>query len=374
MSERKTEMTDNLSKNGVISCPLPILFVIILYVPSLLFADITYLIDNHGKWGPWSITDPTSLHNLQSEFGWRKKDVDAFAKKMKAIADVIRQADADPKGVDRKITGGIEFIYPYKVREMKQKPYLPVEGYFFINAFSHFISHRGVTLVSKEGPGMMVYVNHLTVGSRKVIDPKFDDGWGIYLEPGTMGEFQGFPVYDTGIIVIKKSAKRLWTPVGKERFIKALIRKTEWEFARNKWKSLEEKGRFLREKLNSLSLSELAAPVYYNKRCGEIADEISCIVDADAPGARMLVTPNYDFFDPDLSRSDIQIIAIRDFADYEKRLKEAAVEREKDERRGKKPRPVDIAVQRQAELIRAVDWNKIADMFMINSDIQSDKK
>jgi hypothetical protein len=137
---------------------LLLLIVFNLCISSFALAgDFEPLPDYPGKWKPWSLTNHTAGYNL-TDFGWNKKEVDILSKKLKTLADVIKQADTAPKGVDRRVTGGIKYGHPYKFVEMKQKPYLPATGYLIINAFDYFRwSHwpKGRIEIDAEGPGCL---------------------------------------------------------------------------------------------------------------------------------------------------------------------------------------------------------------------------
>ncbi len=457
MAEKQAEKEKGKRKiemNGKFKKGLLFLIIFMACLPAFVFADIVYLPDNPGKW-TWSMTNHLGNGN---DYGWSKKDVDDLSKKLKAVADVIKQVDTAPKGVGRKIGGGIKFGYSYKLLEMKKKPYLPVTGYILTNVLRHFFE-PGKPLESVTCPPMPIYVNWLEgvypyickLMQTRAISPwknqlnyKYDDGWGIFFEPKKIGEFQGFPMYKPDTIVITRNPKPLWLPVSQERFIKALIREaealeedskkniewrkkedekrcrelndqkeTERHYSQLKainpagaeiykktiedaaercerdmqenWRAHEERMkkhesetreravkenkpkilmllgverlRMLKEELDSLSPSERAAPAYYSEElsCDSEVKAVSCLVDTDAPGARMLVSPNPGFFDSTLPKSAIQVIILRRFVGYEQSIKEA-------QERSRQP---DLATQKQVELIRAVDWNKIADMFMI---------
>ena len=87
-------------------------------------------------------------------------------------------------------------------------------------------------------------------------------------------------------------------------------------------RSNEEKCiRYLEDKLARLSPAERAAPAYIslsvsNRKQPSPDSGCSCIVDADFPDARRLVTENPDYYDQTLPPSAIQLILV-DFSNFE---------------------------------------------------------
>jgi hypothetical protein len=87
-------------------------------------------------------------------------------------------------------------------------------------------------------------------------------------------------------------------------------------------RSNEEKCiRYLEDKLARLSPAERAAPAYIslnvsNRKQSSLDSGCSCIVDADFPDARRLVTENPDYYDQALPPSAIQLILV-DFSNFE---------------------------------------------------------
>jgi hypothetical protein len=365
-------------------------FLLLLHTSSYLSAEVIDLPDSPGKWRIRSIEFFEG--DRLADYGWSKKEVDTLSIQMAKMADTIRRAEANPMGADRSLAGRIEYSYEPEFARLKDKLYLPVSGYFILNAFTHY-SHQGKTKVSSEGPGVMIYINgpfmlgDLRMGAGKS-DSKNGKEEGVYLEAKKTGEVRGFPVYNN-MLVITRNRNPMWIPVNRERVLRVLIRDAERMDAeskkareglpvsrieamnseireraakRNNPRILEaipgERARMLKEELESLSASDRESIAYYSDRLNcydyDRVTTSSCLVSADTLGARRLVIPNPDFYDTSLPKSSIQLIKIRDFADFEQEIEEA---------RSRK-RPVHWGRQKQVEFVHKVEWRKIADMFL----------
>lgn len=252
-------------------------------------------------------------------------------------------------------------------------------------------------------------------------------GDGILLEPVKTGEIQGFPIYDD-LIFISRNKKPLWVPVSREMVIKALIRQweekdaeynksmarvaeddKEWEREavkmikdgtmnpkdREKYRQIREKARqdreqsyaqarnrsrelfakdndpwlltnipgeavkMLKKELESLSASERQMDAYFggfDPKGHDVCNSrtISCLVDPETPGAKKLVTQNPVFYDKTLPKSAIQLIVIREYSGFVKELNGASARTNGD----------PFVKQRQVEIIRSIDWNKMAETYM----------
>lgn len=399
-------------------------FIILLLINSSALAQITLLPESPGKWQSYSLVDHTK--GIATP-GWNKKEIKNFSANLKSLAEKIKTGDPKPIGVDRKVSGGVKDGYPAFANERNPKIYSPVSGYLIVNAFNHFQISSGAKKVSAEGPRFMIYINWLGAvypdagklmyspaiepwGEK--LDYKFDEGEGIFYEPQKIGEFQGFPVYNTNAIAVAKSKEPLWIPVSRERFLKALIKEAEadvqelkerderlarddektyqelksidpvraeevkkilaegaeWnkkqikdaeaktrELAETKnWKLLasipEERVRLLKEELESLPPAERSLQAYF-KMGIENSETLSGLVPGGTEDANPLAALNPNFFDSSLPKNKIQLIIIQDYKYFE---------REVNEDRG------SLAMAKQLELIRAIDWDDIADELFTN--------
>lgn len=225
-----------------------------LFVSSLffvlqieLFCQVEYLPESPGKWKPWEIMNH---EEGLTKIGWTKKEQNSFSSILKNLSEKIKLADVFPKGVDRRISGGIKVGYPAYTKERNPYLFSPVSGYLLVNAFGHYRNNNtGKVVVSTEGPGFDIYLNWLaavfpeegklmsappiTIWGKR-LGNNFDEGEGIFYEPQQTGKFQGFPIYGKFAIVITKNLKPLWAPVSRERFLKAIIKEAEFHLKESK--------------------------------------------------------------------------------------------------------------------------------------------
>lgn len=368
--------------------PGVLLYLLMSFAAPSLHAEV--LPDSPGKW-TFNAIDFFEGDRL-SGFGWDQKDVATLRGQMRSMVETIRDEEAHPMGVDRRLSGRVEFAYHPRFARVKDKPYLPVSGYFILNAFEHYSRRDGGVDVSGEGPTIMIYLNGpIGLGDRFPIVEALDDAdpaeAGVYLEPEKKGEVQGFPIYN-GLIVMTRSQKPLWVPVSRERVLRAMIREAEQSEAEEQkviakappqqrermlqyrsemreglarkgparlWVLPGERARMLKEELESLG-AKGDEDAYVNRQECLVPERktASCLVEAGTTGATRLVIPNPDFYDRTLPKSAIQRIAIRDYFAYKKEV----------ERELSRNRSPNFAKKKQVEFIESIDWKKFATAFV----------
>jgi hypothetical protein len=150
----------------------------------------------------------------------------------------------------------------------------------------------------------------------------------MYWDVPQIGEKQGFPYYEPGIVVITKNLRPIFLPVARERALHFMIAKNrkDGEEMATQAKALPGKSgerqakvaeRFracvdnMEKELATLSPAELAAPAYLAR--GRIpghdalCDPFSSSAD---PDARRIIAENPDFYDKSLPASAIQVVFV----------------------------------------------------------------
>lgn len=374
--------------------------VILLMLILLLFPVPSVqaeLWDHPGRWQPEGrITD----HQIHKRKLWNSQDIRDFTANLRTIRDLFVAADPSPLGVDRKISLALD-SEPLYTGEKGSRSYYPVSGYLLVNALSHFYNQKtGKVQVTIEGPIVQLSANTLGLYGKchaSELRLKTKDGTEIYCEPLKVAELQGFPLYDTDVVVMTRSQRPLWLDVTRGEYLLAMIHmlleKSE-ELARDTDRRCREftDSRTIEENYGQLKAINPTAAESYRKavkegaqRCfrqvqaelpfappamldqvyGEFTalspDEsrstawifdgasendslsLSKLVPEEYPGARRLVRPNPGFFDTRQKKGAVQVLMLQ-------RVNMLLPGNSK-----------NMADQRQVELINRIDWGKLLD-------------
>jgi len=184
------------------------------------------LVDEPGTWLPWTCggLSPSDLKLL----GYGASEAAAFQARLKQIADVFRGSPVwnPPRGVNPSLTGslfGPSAYFPYAKRRKGQ----PVAGTIMMGSFEHYEvirttggQERRERYVGDETSHIMIDVNWLP-GGVGVNMLKDEDG-EFSKEPVRTADIGGFPTYGN-LLIITTNGRPIWTPVSRERFLKAWI-------------------------------------------------------------------------------------------------------------------------------------------------------
>ncbi|MFA5911631.1 MAG: hypothetical protein WC815_22870 [Vicinamibacterales bacterium] len=186
------------------------------------------LANEPGTWRPWTCNglSPSDLKIL----GFTLADTNAFKTRLQHIADLFRASPVwnPPMGVDPSLSGSLfgPSAYSPSAKKLKNQP---IGGTIMMGSFEHYEvirttggQERRERYIGDETPHIMLDVNWLPRGSG-VNMPGDEDG-EFFLEPVRTAEIGGFPAYGD-MLVITKNGRPIWTPVSRERYLKAFIAK-----------------------------------------------------------------------------------------------------------------------------------------------------
>jgi hypothetical protein len=164
--------------------------------------------------------------------GFTLADARAFDARMKQIADIFRASPVwnPPMGVDPSLSGMAFGPSEYWSASAKKRTYRAMAGYILMGSFDHFEVIRTTAgqeqhdrYVGDETSHIMLDVNRLPRGAGT---NSLTDADGVLSEqPVRTADIGGFPTYGD-LLVITTNGRPIWTPVSRERFLKALIAKS----------------------------------------------------------------------------------------------------------------------------------------------------
>lgn len=181
-----------------------------------------------GKWKPWTVINLSSS-DLKL-LGFTLPEARAFETRLKQIAEIFRTSPVwnPPMGVDPSLSGmafGPEHYWPYA----KKVAYRPIAGYIMMGSFEHYEVIRTTggqeqheRYIGDETMHVMFDVNSLPRGAG--VNSLTDADGGLYEQPVRTADIGGFPTYGD-LMVITTNGRPIWTPVSRERFLKAFIAK-----------------------------------------------------------------------------------------------------------------------------------------------------
>lgn len=185
-----------------------------------------------GKWRPWRCGS-LSKNELKA-YGLSQSDVTAFQARLQQIAGLFRSSPAwsPPIGVDPSLSGSL--FMPWAASPAAKKS-LPIAGTIMMGSFEHYEIIRTEwgngeheRYVGGETAHIMIDVNALPKGGG--INMLSDKQGEFYEEPARTADLFGFPTYGD-VLIIAKNGRPVWTPISRERFLKAFIAKRRVEAA-----------------------------------------------------------------------------------------------------------------------------------------------
>jgi hypothetical protein len=188
-----------------------------------LAQKIIYYPDKPGIWRPWK----SGCSNRG--FGLSAQQTTFYLSKLHKIAELVHQSPTfnPPRGIDAQPSGCLssQFLDDYPGRDSG-----PVPGYLMVGTFSYFSSANVPTpIVGDEGPHFFIDVNSLVRLYSSLPEIARDNGGKIFAAPQVVRTLEGFPLYDSGSIVITKIPRPIFQPVSVERFLQARILKAQTE-------------------------------------------------------------------------------------------------------------------------------------------------
>ncbi len=195
-------------------------------------ARIQLLAREPGTWRPWTCNG-LSKNELKT-YGLSMSDVNAFKARLQQIAGLFRSSPgwSPPIGVDPSLSGSL--FMPWSASPAAKK-HLPIAGTIMMGSFEHYevIRTEGdqeqhERYVGGETAHIMIDVNALPKGGG--VNMLSDKEGAFYEEPVRTADLFGFPTYGD-VLVIAKNGRPVWTPVSRERFLKAFIAKHRPEAA-----------------------------------------------------------------------------------------------------------------------------------------------
>src|SRR5450830_1291164 len=186
------------------------------------------LTNEPGKWKPWTFINLSSS-DLKI-LGFTLPEGRAFETRLRQIAEIFRTSPVwtPPMGVDPELVGG-HFGPGEYPPYTKKLTYRPIGGYIMMASFEHFEVIRTAAgqeqherYVGGETLPIMFHVNWLPRGAG--VNSLTDADGGLYEQPVRTADIGGFPTYGD-LMVITTNGRPIWTPVSRERFLKAFIAK-----------------------------------------------------------------------------------------------------------------------------------------------------
>lgn len=191
-----------------------------------------------GTWRPWSCGG-FSASDLKL-LGFTQSDAEAFKMRLQLIADNFRKSPVwnPPMGVDPSLTGAFYGVSIYPSSAKKLKNY-PIAGSIMMGSFERFETvwtrdgqEQRERHVGDETVHIIFNVNLLPKGGG--VNMLRDDEGEFYEELVRTADIGGFPTYGD-MLIIAKNQRPIWTPISRERYLKAFIakRRTDADNAEN---------------------------------------------------------------------------------------------------------------------------------------------
>ncbi|MEK6742648.1 MAG: hypothetical protein AABZ15_03510 [Nitrospirota bacterium] len=181
-----------------------------------------------GTWRPWSCGGH-SASDLKL-LGFTPSDADAFKTRLQRIADIFRKSPVwnPPMGVDPSLTGSLYgvSVYPSSAKKLKNHP---IAGSIMMGSFEHVEVVRTTggqeqreRYIGDETVHIIFNVNLLPKGGG--VNMLSDDEGAFFEELVRTADIGGFPTYGD-MLIITKNGRPVWTPISRERYLKAFIAK-----------------------------------------------------------------------------------------------------------------------------------------------------
>lgn len=195
-------------------------------------ARMQVLPNEPGRWRPWTCN--TLSKNELKTYGLHSSEVNAFRVRLQQIAELFRSSPgwSPPIGVDPSLSGSL--FMPWTASPATKKS-LPIAGTIMMGSFEHYeiIRTEGdkeqhERYVGGETAHIMIDVNALPKGGG--INMLSDKDGEFYEEPARTDDLFGFPTYGD-VLIIARNNRPVWTPISRERYLKAFIAKRRPEVA-----------------------------------------------------------------------------------------------------------------------------------------------
>lgn len=144
----------------------------------------------------------------------------------------------------------------------------------------------------------------------------YDTAKQTYLEPRQIGEAGGYPYYDSGGLVVKKTDRPIWVPLTREQALGMLLGPAKTALAQTPQarpdlvRMAQQDVSCLEAALAALSPAERASAAYVSRQLPPRRGQCSPLVPESAPGAQRLVRENPEFYDRKLPPSALQVIIL----------------------------------------------------------------
>ncbi len=196
--------------------------------PGAQKATTRTLSNEPGTWHTWTCNG-LSQSDLKL-LGFTLSDANAFKTRLQQIAEIFRTSPVwnPPMGVDPSLTGalfGPSTYFPYAKKLENQ----PIAGSIMMGSFEHFEVIRTTggqeqheRHIGDETVHLLFHVNLLPKGGG--VNMLSDDEGEFFEEPVRTADIGGFPTYGD-MLIITKNGRSLWTPISRERYLKAFIAK-----------------------------------------------------------------------------------------------------------------------------------------------------
>ncbi len=196
--------------------------------PGAQKATTRTLSNEPGTWRPWTCGGH-SASDLKL-LGFTQSDAEAFKTRLQQIAEIFRKSPVwnPPMGVDPSLTGSLYgvSVYPSSAKKLKNHP---IAGSIMMGSFEHVEVVRTTggreqreRHIGDETVHIIFNVNLLPKGGG--VNMLRDDEGEFYEELVRTADIGGFPIYGD-MLVITKNGQPVWTPVSRERYLKAFIAK-----------------------------------------------------------------------------------------------------------------------------------------------------
>lgn len=212
-----------------------LLFVALVIATTSAGAEqpwIRVLPNEPGKWSPWRCNSLSK--NELKPYGLSQSEVNAFTVRIKQVAEIFRSSPvwSPPIGVNPSLSGSL--FMPWAPSPAAKKK-LPIAGTIMMGSFEHFevirpdeTNEQQERYVAGETSHIMIDVNALPKGNG--VNMLSDKEGEFYEEPARTADIRGFPTYGD-VLIVAKNGKPVWTPISRERFLKAFIAKRRPEAA-----------------------------------------------------------------------------------------------------------------------------------------------
>lgn len=262
-------------------------------VPCVAGAQLDYRPDHPGTWS-WTSRAARAEPALTSE------ERRALLAQLRAVGTVVAAAPAltPLRGVTVEAAERLDLGCEHDEHPCR----LPVVGAWTEVAMMGLYQEAGRVVPKRnEPPGLLIALNDPMVAlSDHALDYErlFDErGREIFTGLTEIGRVGSAVIWDNNVVVVAKPGRSLTSPVSRESYLRALLKRHASE------RILVD---LFTAELAALSPSDRKAPAFVGT-----SEKPSRLVDSATDGAAALVTIDPGYFDPALPRTAVQLIAIK---------------------------------------------------------------